>query len=212
MTAIWGPLGWMTLHSVATSYPERPTAAERNLMTAWLDMFRDTITCPSCKGHFTELMQAYRARFPNMMESRQEFAMFSFRAHNTVNRRLNKPIYASLEDCLETLRNNLKTRTARDYRVSYINHILRYWKTFQDVSGIAALKKIVEMRKIEDEYIQSKDTSFTVSLLPDAVILPTGILEKASEAPGLFPRQTVVFPSTGPRRGMVLGPGGFRVR
>lgn len=180
-------------------------------MTAWLDMFRDTITCPSCKGHFTELLATYRARFPNMMESRQEFAMFSFRAHNAVNRRLNKPVYATLENCLETLRANIKTRTARDYRVSYINHIQRYWRTFQDVSGIVALKKIVEMRKIEEDYVQSRDTSFTVSLLPDLVILPVGILEKPVVST-IFPRQTVALPSSGPRRGLVLGPGGFRVR
>lgn len=210
MTAIWGPLGWMTLHSVATSYAERPTPTERNLMTVWLDLFRDTITCPSCKGHFTELLAAYRTRFPNFLESRQEFAMFSFRAHNAVNRRLNKPVFATLDACLETLRANLKTRTARDYRVSYINHILRYWRTFQDASGVAALKKIVEMRKIEEDYIGPRDTSFTVSLLPDIVILPVGILEKAPE--GVFPRQTISFPATGPRRGLVLGPGGFRVR
>lgn len=211
MTAIWGPLGWMTLHSVATSYSERPTPTERNLMTAWLDMFRDTITCPSCKGHFTELLATYRARFPNFMESRQEFAIFSFRAHNAVNRRLNKPVFATLDACLETLRTNTKTRTARDYRVSYVNHILRYWKTFQDASGVAALKKIVEMRKIEDEYIQPRDTSFNVSLVPDLVLLPPGILEKPVVS-SIFPQQNVVFPSTGPRRGLVLGPGGFRVR
>jgi len=180
-------------------------------MSAWLDMFRDTITCPSCKGHFTDLLQTYRARFPNMMQSRQEFAMFSFRAHNAVNRRLHKPIYATLDECLATLKSNLKTRSARDYRVSYINHITRHWRTFQDVQGITALKKIVEMKKIEDDYINPRDTSFTVSLIPDLVILPTGILEKTVEerVPG---RPAVRFAPGGPTRGLVLGPGGFRIR
>jgi hypothetical protein len=36
MTAVWGPLGWMTLHSVSTMYPEQPTQAEKTLMTTWL--------------------------------------------------------------------------------------------------------------------------------------------------------------------------------
>jgi len=211
MTAIWGPLGWMTLHSVATSYPERPTPSEQELMSTWLDMFRDTITCPSCKGHFTELLQTYRSRFPNMMQSRQEFAMFSFRAHNTVNRRLHKPIYATLDDCLNTLRANIKTRPARDYRISYINHITRHWRTFQDVSGITALKKIMEMKKIEEDYIGPRDTSFTVSLIPDLVILPSGVLEKSVETP-VPGRPSVRFAAGGPTRGLVLGPGGFRLR
>jgi hypothetical protein len=136
--------------------------------------------------------------------------MFSFRAHNAVNRRLNKPLYSTLDECLATLKNNLKSKTARDYRISYINHITRHWRTFQDVSGIAALKKIVEMRKIEETYVQPRDTSFQVTLLPDLVLLPSGILEKSS--PSLFPRPALALPSGGPRRGLVLGPGGFRVR
>lgn len=209
MTTIWGPLGWMTLHSVATSYPERPTPVEQSLMSTWLDMFRDTITCPSCKGHFTELLASYRARFPNMMQSRQEFALFSFRAHNSVNRRLNKPVYSSVEECMATLKANIRTRTARDYRVSYVNHITRHWRTFQDVSGIAALKKIVEMKKIEDEYINPRDTSFSVPIYPDIVVLPSGLLEPPSEPSS---RPAVRFAPGGPRRALVLGAGGFRMR
>jgi hypothetical protein len=211
MTTIWGPLGWMTLHSVATSYPERPTQTEQNLMSTWLDMFRDTITCPSCKGHFTELLATYRTRFPNMMQSRQEFALFSFRAHNAVNRRLNKPVYGTVDECMATLKANLKTRTARDYRISYINHITRHWRTFQDVSGITSLKKIMEMKKIEDEYVQPRDTSFNVPIFPDLVILPMGILERNVETP-VPGRPAVRFAPGGPRRGLVLGAGGFRIR
>ena len=100
MTAVWGPLGWMTLHSVATCYPETPTQTERELMYSWLDMFRDTITCPHCREHFSAMLQTYRATFPGMLNSRQDFALFTFRAHNAVNRRLRKPIQATLEDCI----------------------------------------------------------------------------------------------------------------
>lgn len=180
-------------------------------MSNWLDMFRDTITCPSCKGHFTEMLAKYRARFPGMMQSRQEFALFSFRAHNAVNRRLHKPIYDTLDACLETLKSNLKTRTARDYRVSYINHITRHWRTFQDVSGISALKKIVEMKKIEDEYIFPRDTSFNVPLFPDIVVLPLGVLEQVESSPAQG-RPAVRFAPGGPTRGLVLGADGFRLR
>jgi len=180
-------------------------------MTSWLDMFRDTITCPSCRGHFTEMLAAYRTRFPGMMQSRQEFALFSFRAHNAVNRRLHKPIYDTVDACLGTLKANLKTRTARDYRVSYVNHITRHWRTFQDVTGISALKKIVEMRKIEDEYIAPRDTSFNVPVYPDIVVLPLGVLEKV-ESSSVSGRPAVRFAPGGPTRALVLGLGGFRLR
>ena len=182
MTAIWGPLGWMTLHSTAFAYPETPTVSEKDLMYSWLDMFRDTITCPSCKGHFTTMLANYRAQFPNMLQSRHEFIMFTFRAHNAVNKRLNKPVYSSVEECLATLRNNVKHRTAKDYRISYINHITRHWRTLQDVSGIVAVKKINEMKRIEMEYISDRDTNFTIDVRSDIVVLPQTMIEKSTEA------------------------------
>lgn len=182
MTAIWGPLGWMTLHSTAFAYPETPTVSEKDLMYSWLDMFRDTITCPSCKGHFTTMLANYRAQFPNMLQSRHEFIMFTFRAHNAVNKRLNKPVYSSVEECLATLRNNVKHRTAKDYRISYINHITRHWRTLQDVSGIVAVKKINEMKRIEMEYIAIRDTNFTIDVRSDIVVLPQTMIEKSTEA------------------------------
>lgn len=178
-------------------------------MSNWLDMFRDTITCVHCKGHFTGLLANYRRQYPDMLDSRQNFAMFTFRAHNAVNRRLMKPLYNTLTECMETLQNNVKTRSARDYRVSYINHITRYWRTMQDVSGITALRKIDEMRKIETEYVSLRDTNFQVTLQPDVVVLPRDMLEKPVS--GGEPQRQYLKPQ-GVGVGLRLGAGGFRVR
>ena len=182
MTAIWGPLGWMTLHSVATSYSEVPSREEKQLVSTWLDMFRDTITCPSCREHFTNMLANYRAQFPNMLQSRHEFVIFTLRAHNAVNRRLNKPVYSSVEECLIPLRNNVKNRSAKDYRISYVNHITRHWRTLQDITGIVALKKINAMKRIELEYVAQRDTNFTSEIRPDIVILPQSVIERTPEA------------------------------
>lgn len=188
MTSIWGPLGWISLHSIATSYPEFPTPSEQQLMSTWLDLFRDTITCTYCKGHFTELLDKYRKQFPNMLESRHSFAMFSFRAHNAVNKRLNKPVYATVEECLTTLQDATKLKSAREYRIAYLNHITKYWRTYQDVSGIVSLRKINEMKKIEEEYFKVRDTFFNVTFRPDIVILPSTAIEPPRELnPNVLP-------------------------
>lgn len=172
-------------------------------------MFRDTITCPHCREHFTSMLASYRTSFPNMLGSRQEFAMFTFRAHNAVNRRLRKPLLTTLEECMTALQTNVKLRSASDYRTSYLNHITKYWKTWQDVTGIVALKKINEMRKIEVTYLQSRDSNFNVSLLSDVVVLPRDALAEPTqqqEAP-----RPVVFPGgTGPM--LRLTSTGFRIR
>jgi FAD-linked sulfhydryl oxidase len=171
MTSIWGPLGWMTIHSMASLYPDTPTQSERQLMVSWLDMFAATITCPSCREHFTELLGSYRQKYPNMLDSRSTFLLFSFRAHNSVNARISKPIYSTVEQCFELLRTNTRTRSATDYRNSYINHIRRFWRTMQDMSGISAMKKIHEMAKIEMSYASPRTNNFEVIIPEDTVVM-----------------------------------------
>lgn len=167
----------MTLHSVSTIYPEYPTQAEKDLLTVWLGHFTETITCPYCQSHFRSMHAAYRTRYPGYLDSRQSFAMFAFRCHNVVNARLSKPVYATLDECMAVLKSNLKSRTAQDYRISYINHITRYWSGIQDTSGITALKKVLEMKRIEIDYFAKRDTKFDVTLRDDGVVIPRAWVE-----------------------------------
>jgi len=181
MTAVWGPMGWMTLHSMASLYPEMPSLAERQLMNSWLDMFRDTITCPHCKDHFTDLLASYRAKFPGMLNSKKDFMYFTFRAHNAVNARLHKPVYRTVQECMDLLRNNVKDKSASVFRVSYINHIRRHWRMMRDTSGIAALKKLNEMSKIENDYAAPRSNNFDIEIPEDVVVLPGNTLNPAGE-------------------------------
>jgi hypothetical protein len=203
MTAIWGPLGWMALHSAASLYPDTPTEPERQLMTSWLDLFRDTITCPSCQAHFTELLGNYRAQFPNMMYSRANFMLFTLRAHNDVNRRLNKPLYLTVASCFERLRKNVQFNTARSFRITYINHITRHWRSFQDASGLSAMKKIHQMRKIEDSYMTPRSNEFETEIPEDVVIVQLGPQEVPTARP-------ILQAGAGSR--MMMTPFGLRLR
>lgn len=200
----------MTLHSVSTLYPEHPTPSEQQLLSSWLDMFRDTITCPHCKDHFGKMLQNYRARFPGMLNSRQDFAMFVFRAHNTVNARLSKPVYRTLNECMAILRKNIETRSAADYRISYVNHIMRYWRTMQDTSGIVALKKVLEMKKIETDYFTPRDTKFDVLLADHGVIIPRELMEGGTSQEAPPPLR--LPPTTNARAGFRFVGGQFRLR
>jgi len=197
MTSIWGPLGWMTLHSVASCYPDTPVQSETTLMQTWLDMFQTTITCPSCREHFGTALASYRRQYPRMLSSREDFLVATFRLHNAVNRRLNKPIHASVAACFEQLRNNVKSRTARDYRIAYINHIQRFWRTMQDVSGITALKKINEMRKIEYEYLQRHENNFEIDIPENTVVLLSHALDAQTETPSPIRIDTRSLPRIG---------------
>jgi hypothetical protein len=199
----------MTLHSTAFAYPEQPTQSERNLMFSWLDMFRDTITCPTCKDHFTTMLASYRKQFANMLSSRHEFVIFTFRAHNAVNKRINKPVYFSVEECVGTLRNTVSRTAAREYRNIYLAHIARHWRVMQDMSGIVALKKIQEMRRIETEYVSSRDTNFTPTIRSDIVVLPQTVMETTTETQV---RRPVFSGNSVISGGFRLTPQGFRLR
>jgi hypothetical protein len=207
MTAIWGPMGWMTLHSMASLYSDTPSPSEKQLMTTWLDMFATTITCSHCKQHFEDMLGAYKAQFPRLLSSRKELLLFTFRAHNAVNRRLSKPLYHTVTDCIAILDKNFAVTPAATFRSAYIAHITRYWRTMRDASGIAMLKKIIEMAKIEREYATLRGVGDFTGLGEELVILPGNILEKPGEAP---PPVRIVATKTG--GGMVMTAAGLRFR
>ena len=173
-------------------------------MIKWLDLFRDTITCPSCQGHFAEMLAEYRTQFPNMLYSRADFLLFTFRAHNKVNRRLNKPIYPSVAACFEVLRNNVKNTTTQGFRITYTNHITRHWRMFQDASGMSAMKKIHEIKKIEINYMSARSNQFEVMIPEDNVLMPVSTV--SSDGPRPMPSATRT-----PGR-MVMTPMGFRIQ
>jgi hypothetical protein len=187
----------MTLHSVASCYPDTPLQSEKALIQTWLDMFQSTITCPSCREHFGTALGSYRRIYPQMLSSREEFLLATFRLHNSVNRRLNKPIHSTVAACFEQLRNNMKTRTARDYRIAYINHIQRFWRTMQDASGMAALRKINEMRKIEYEYLQKHENNFETIISENTVVLLNHSLDAQTEIPSPVRIDTRAIPQIG---------------
>ena len=95
---------------------------------------------------------------------------------------------------MTVLRTNLKTRTAQDYRISYVNHLMRFWSTLQDTAGITSLKKVYEMKKIEIDYFGPRDTKFEVQLRDDGVVIPRQWVEHVPgqtpelPAPRLMPR------------------------
>lgn len=191
MTAIWGPMGWMTLHSAADCFPDSPTTTESILMQTWVTMFGDTITCPHCRVHFGEAVQSYSRIFPQWTTSRAEFMLATFRIHNAVNRRLVKPIHETVEACFAQLRQNTANRTAKSYRDAYLNHIRRFWRSSQDASGFAAVKKINELQKIENEYLAPRDTGFTKPIPESIVVLSTGALDNPASLPDMRVRPQI---------------------
>ena len=171
MTSLWGPLGWMTLHSVSFLYPERPSDADKALLKRFMVLFRDTITCPYCYQHFKVIFENYTKAHPEWVNSRFDFFMFVCRAHNTVNRRLNKPQPDSVSSCIQRFTDNTKVTSALTYRMKYLDYLSRNYG--MELSGDSMMKiaSVREMRKIMNEYWNTLTDTGTATFRMDADVL-----------------------------------------
>jgi hypothetical protein len=170
MTAVWGPMGWITLHSISANYPEIASNEDRSIVKKYLELFTETISCPSCKGHFSNMYKSYTMQYPNWADSRNNFVLFTIRAHNTVNKRLDKPRPSTVFECLATLREIVKNKSAPDYRNSYLAYLTNNWIREGGGEGMIQVGHVREMRKINDQYWNPRETNFSISV-PEADIL-----------------------------------------
>lgn len=171
MTTIWGPLGWMTLHSISCCYPEVATPADKAILTRFLEKFRETITCPHCKNHFSGMFQRYSQTHPEWANGRTDLFLFICRAHNTVNRRLDKPKYGTVTECLDVLQKTTKITSPSAYRNAYLAYLLRNWGREMSGEGFMMSAAVREMIKINEEYWNPRDIAFDAVHIPEANLL-----------------------------------------
>jgi hypothetical protein len=191
MTAIWGPLGWMTLHSVSFNYPDTPSREEKIIASRFLDLFGETISCNECKVHFKTLRALYVKVYPDYLDSKQNFAYFVFRCHNMVNKRKDKPTPSTVSACLDALKNAVSITSFANFRASYIAYLIRNWG--RDITGDGRITQgyVKEMIKINNEYWSLRETA--IPSLPETDVLVS--LEKSKLR--IAPSGAVVSTSVG---------------
>ena len=170
MTAVWGPMGWITLHSISVNYPEHPKADDKAILKKFLELFIETISCPTCKGHFGSMYKSYTVQNPYWADSRYNLFLFVVRAHNTVNKRIDKPRPSTVAECLTSLRMAPELKKPADYRASYISYLIGNWVKEGGGEGMIQVGHAKEMRKINQEYWNLRETGFSV-VFPEADIL-----------------------------------------
>lgn len=161
----------MTLHSVSFLYPERPSDADKALLKRFMVLFRDTITCPHCYQHFKVIFENYTKAHPYWVNSRFDFFMFVCRAHNTVNRRLNKPQPDSVSACIQRFTDNTKVTSALTYRMKYLDYLTRNYGMELSGDNMMKIASVREMRKIMNEYWNTLTDTGTATFRMDADVL-----------------------------------------
>lgn len=161
MTKLWGPLGWMTLHSVSVNYPRNPSTEDMTILDMFMRHFGECITCSTCKTHFLDMFNSYKRKYPEWNSSRREFFMFVCRAHNTVNRRIDKPVIPLISQCIETIKNNSKNTSLRDFRKKYIIYLLKNWSSLTNFEGMNMMRVTRELEKINISYWDARETDIS---------------------------------------------------
>lgn len=198
MTSLWGPLGWMTLHSISLIYPEVPSQTDKEILKRYMGLFRDSITCPYCHQHFKVIFQNYVVRHPEWNTSRFNFFLFIVRAHNTVNKRLNKPKLASVRECLDAYRRNTQINSGVVYRQKYLEYLTRNWSREMTGDGMMHMGETRALRQINDEYWNrlTDDSIDTFDMNADVLQLidetpPTRSIMSASGLPVSVPNKSL---------------------
>lgn len=175
----WGPLGWITLHSIAAGYPEQATAYEKELFRRWLVSFQETILCPSCSKHFGDMLSHYGSKFPTWTNTRKGVVEFVLRAHNTVNARTQKPIY-SVEESVRELQRVFPEAIVTQKRREYLLYIRGDWMKNMTMSGISTAPKLKELFSIEENYWASRSVVWSSLLEYAGSIQVSPLVEQLS--------------------------------
>ena len=181
----------MTLHSVSFNYPDQPSAHETAIASRFLDLFADTISCNACKLHFKTMRAIYASLYPHYLSSKTEFAYFVFRAHNTVNKRIDKPRCSTVTECLDAVRNATANTSLSQFRASYMLYLTQNWARDTSGDGRIMHSHVRELIKINNEYWSLRETS--IPNLPEADVLTP--IEKGGARASFRPEGTTFVSS-----------------
>lgn len=169
MTQIWGPLGWMTLHSISVGYPEFPSELDKQQLNVFMEAFSQSITCPSCRDHFSSMFSKYKTNIPNWNSTRYNLFLAICRMHNSVNKRLDKPYPKNVSECISTLKNATSVTSQMEFREKYFNHVIRNWESLSNYPGtFIPLQNARTMKQIHDNYWKNYMTPYDNLNFPES--------------------------------------------
>jgi hypothetical protein len=159
-------MGWMTLHSIAASYPHEPAATDKAILNEYMNAFAFTIPCHICNSHFSGLFSEYKTNVPTWANSKKDLFVAICRMHNVVNARLDKPKAFTVAQAIEWLKNATSYTSQTDFRKNYLTYLSGQFK-----SRAIYATSISKMKKITEEYWNPREVSYSLLEIPEDDIL-----------------------------------------
>lgn len=99
MTKIWGPHGWIYLHSVAFGYPLEPNNEDKENYKIFFEKVGDTLPCKYCRESYKQFIKEDKTALTyETMESRETVTRWLYEIHEAVNRKLRMKYGITYED------------------------------------------------------------------------------------------------------------------
>ena len=166
-------MGWMTLHSISVAYPDNPSESDKAILSSFMDSFKETITCVNCRQHFGSMFAGYKQSVPSWANSKQDLFIAICRLHNTVNKRIDKPIPKTVAECINSLKIATTYTSQSEFRNKYIEYLQRDWSIFGKglTYQFIAFNAIKNMKKINETYWNAREVSYSNLNLVEADVL-----------------------------------------
>lgn len=92
---VWGPHMWFVFHLVAATYPVNPSAADKTNYMAFYKSLQHVLPCPGCRMGYRTIIASDPTKLSSRtMSTRDALFKWTVDAHNRVNAKLGKPVYA----------------------------------------------------------------------------------------------------------------------
>tara|TARA_A100001015_G_C14766003_1_gene623332 strand:+ start:340 stop:747 length:408 start_codon:yes stop_codon:yes gene_type:complete len=89
---IWGPSGWIFLHTITFNYPINPTPEQKIKHKELFENLSYTLPCARCAQHYLNNLKKYS--LDNALETRDKLINWLIDIHNEVNKKNGKRIYS----------------------------------------------------------------------------------------------------------------------
>lgn len=108
---IWGPHYWFVLHTIALSYPEKPTEVSKKKFYDFYQNLPLFLPIEDIGNNFSKFLDKYPVT--PYLESRQSLVRWTHFIHNKINSALNMPTL-NLEEALSAYYEHYKPKEVTD--------------------------------------------------------------------------------------------------
>ncbi len=93
---LWGPSMWFMVHLVAATYPEQPTARDREHYAAFFKSLQHVLPCTGCRKGYEIIISTEPTQLTSrVFNSRPALFKWTVDVHNRVNAKLHKRVDAN---------------------------------------------------------------------------------------------------------------------